>query len=44
VHRVSEGEQALAFLHKSEIYQKARLPDLVVLDLDMPRVDGWTVL
>jgi len=44
VYRVSDGDQALAFLHKSGIYQKARRPDLVVLDLNMPRVDGWTVL
>lgn len=44
VYRVSDGEQALAFLHKSGVYQKARQPDLVVLDLNMPRVDGWTVL
>ena len=44
VYRVSDGEQALAFLNKSGVYQKARQPDLVVLDLNMPRVDGWTVL
>ena len=44
VYRVSDGDQALAFLNKSGIYQKARRPDRVVLDLNMPRVDGWTVL
>src|SRR5690348_95965 len=44
IYRVSDGEQALAFLHKSGIYDKAPGPDLVVLDLNMPRVDGWTVL
>ncbi|HMJ22054.1 MAG TPA: hypothetical protein VK513_09100, partial [Terriglobales bacterium] len=36
VYRVSDGEQALAFLNKSGVYQKARQPDLVVLDLNMP--------
>jgi CheY-like chemotaxis protein len=44
VYRVSDGEQALAFLHHAGIYQSARRPELVVLDLNMPRVDGWTVL
>jgi len=44
VYRVSDGEQALAFLHQAGIYQSARRPELVVLDLNMPRVDGWTVL
>jgi CheY-like chemotaxis protein len=44
VYRVSDGEQALAFLHQAGIYRSARRPELVVLDLNMPRVDGWTVL
>jgi CheY-like chemotaxis protein len=44
VYRVSDGEQALAFLRKSRPYQKARTPALVVLDLNLPRVDGWAVL
>jgi two-component system response regulator len=44
VYRVSDGEQALAFLNRSGIYQRARRPELVVLDLNMPRIDGWTVL
>ena len=44
VKRLSDREQALVFLHKSRgIHQKALRPDLVVLDLNMPRVDGWTV-
>lgn len=44
VYRVSDGEQALDFLRKTGRYQKARTPALMVLDLNMPRVDGWTVL
>ena len=44
VYRVSDGEQALAFLNRSGIYKVARRPELIVLDLNMPRVDGWTVL
>ena len=44
VYRVSDGEQALAFLNRCGIYKMARRPELIVLDLNMPRVDGWTVL
>ena len=44
LYRVSDGEQALAFLHQSGAYRSARRPELMVLDLNMPRVDGWTVL
>jgi len=44
VYRVSDGEQALAFLYRVGPYVTARRPELVVLDLNMPRVDGWTVL
>ena len=44
VYRVSDGEQALAFLHQAGIYRSARRPEVMVLDLNMPRVDGWTVL
>jgi chemotaxis family two-component system response regulator Rcp1 len=44
VYRVSDGEQALAFLHRSGTYTNARRPELLVLDLNMPRMDGWTVL
>jgi CheY-like chemotaxis protein len=44
VYRVSDGEQALAFLNKSGIYKMARRPEIVVLDLNIPRIDGWTVL
>jgi two-component system response regulator len=44
VYRVSDGEQALSFLHRTGAYEKARRPELIVLDLNMPRVDGWAVL
>jgi CheY-like chemotaxis protein len=44
VYRVSDGHEALAFLNRSGIYKMARRPELIVLDLNMPRVDGWTVL
>lgn len=44
VYRVSDGGQALDFLRKIEPYQKARTPALLVLDLNLPRVNGWAVL
>jgi len=44
VYRVSDGEQALGYLRRLEPYAAVARPDLVFLDLDMPRVDGWQVL
>lgn len=44
VYRVSDGEQALAFLNRSGAYCDAETPSLVVLDLNLPRIDGWRVL
>ena len=44
VYRVSDGEQALAFLNRLGPYLTARRPELVVLDLNMPGVNGWEVL
>jgi CheY-like chemotaxis protein len=44
VYRVSDGEQALAFLRKSGVYNEAALPEMILLDLNLPKVDGWEVL
>jgi two-component system, chemotaxis family, response regulator Rcp1 len=44
VYRVCDGEQALAFLTRSGAYGAARRPELVILDLHLPKVDGWEVL
>jgi CheY-like chemotaxis protein len=43
-YRVSSGEDALAYLCKTGPYKDAPSPSLVILDLNLPRVDGWTVL
>jgi len=44
VHRVVDGEEAMAFLRRSGKHSDAVRPDLVVLDLNLPRKDGRAVL
>lgn len=44
VHHVSHGQEALEFLMLQKAYAQAPLPDLIVLDLDMPVMDGHTFL
>ena len=41
---VEDGAEALAFLRREEPYQDAPRPDLVLLDLNLPGVDGFEVL
>lgn len=40
VHDVGDGVEALAFLQKEPPYSTAPKPDLILLDLNMPRMDG----
>jgi two-component system, chemotaxis family, response regulator Rcp1 len=40
----ADGEEALALLHKEGRYTEAASPDLMILDLNLPRKDGLSVL
>lgn len=44
VHVVADGEQALAYLNREGTYADAPRPDLVLLDLNLPKKDGFQVL
>ena len=43
-HRVADGEAAIAFLKKTGTYTQAPTPDLILLDLNLPKVSGMQVL
>jgi CheY-like chemotaxis protein len=44
LHVVSDGVEALSFLRQEGKYADAPRPDLVLLDLNLPRKDGREVL
>jgi two-component system, chemotaxis family, response regulator Rcp1 len=41
---VEDGVQALQFLHRQGMYAEAPRPDMIMLDLNLPRKDGREVL
>lgn len=44
LHVVEDGVQAMAFLNREGEYENAPKPDLILLDLNLPRKDGRDVL
>lgn len=43
-HNVRDGQEALEFLHKKGIHAGAIRPDLILLDLNLPKKNGWEIL
>ncbi len=41
LHHVVDGQEGLDFLHKTEKYADTPRPDLIFLDLNMPRMNGY---
>jgi chemotaxis family two-component system response regulator Rcp1 len=44
LHLASDGVEAMAFLQRQGIYTDAPRPDLILLDLNLPKMDGREVL
>jgi chemotaxis family two-component system response regulator Rcp1 len=44
LHHVKDGVEALAFLRREDLYAEVPAPDIILLDLNLPRKDGREVL
>ena len=44
LHVVSNGVEALEFLRKQGVFTDAERPDLILLDLNLPKMDGRQLL
>ena len=44
LHVAQDGEEALAYLNREAGFEKSVRPDLILLDLNLPKIDGREVL
>jgi CheY-like chemotaxis protein len=44
LHVVADGEKALAFLRREGVYAGMPRPELLLLDIGLPKLGGWRVL
>lgn len=44
LHHVKDGVEAMEYLHRQNLYVDVPPPDLILLDLNLPRKDGREVL
>lgn len=44
LHIIPNGEEALKFLYQKGDYREASRPDFIILDLNLPKQNGWDLL